>query len=77
VVEIGLRFALQFGNDPLCQHFAQFDTPLVERVDLPDRAWGEDRVLVKGDEFASVAAVSAGRPVTGIRDLVLAVGCMC
>ena len=31
---------------------AQLDAPLVERVDVPDRALREDGVLVEGDELA-------------------------
>ena len=43
---------LELGHDPLRQHLAQLDAPLVERVDAPDRALGEHLVLVQGDERA-------------------------
>src|SRR6202021_867636 len=33
--------ALQLGDDSLGQHFAQLDTPLVERVDVPYRTLGK------------------------------------
>src|SRR3954465_1940777 len=52
VMQVGVRLALQFGNDPLRQRLAQFHAPLVEGVDLPDGALGEDAVLVKRDEPA-------------------------
>ena len=50
--EPGRRLALQFGNNALGQHFAQLDAPLVERINVPNHALGEDAVLVKRDEFA-------------------------
>ena len=48
------RFCLgfQFRNNALGQHLAQFDAPLIERIDVPDRALGEDTVLIKCDKFA-------------------------
>src|SRR5215510_5220215 len=52
MAESGLRLALEFRDNALGQHFAQFDAPLVERVNVPDLALGEDRMLVKGDELA-------------------------
>ena len=33
--------ALEFGYDALRQRLAELDTPLIERVDLPDRALRE------------------------------------
>src|SRR5438309_8982274 len=52
MAERGLWLALQFRDDALSQHLAQFDAPLVERIDAPDRALSEDRVLIEGDELA-------------------------
>jgi len=43
---------LKFGNDALCQHLAQFDAPLVEGIDVPDRPLREYAVLVEGDKFS-------------------------
>ena len=40
-----------FAEDDLGQLLAQFHTPLVERVDAPDRALGKNAMLVKGHEF--------------------------
>ena len=37
---------------------AQFDAPLVEGIDVPDRRFDEDLVLVEGDEPPSVRGVS-------------------
>jgi hypothetical protein len=34
----------------LGEDFAEFDAPLVEGVDIPDHALGEDAHLVEGDE---------------------------
>src|SRR6266849_2466280 len=50
--ERGLWLALEFRDDALSQYFAQLNTPLVERVDVPDDALGEDVVLVESDELA-------------------------
>src|SRR6266545_3504435 len=52
MAESGLRLALEFRDNALGQYFAQFDAPLIERVDVPDGALGEDGMLVKGDELA-------------------------
>src|SRR5947209_20442711 len=52
MAERGLWLALEFRDDALSQHLAQFDAPLVERIDAPDRALSEDRVLIEGDELA-------------------------
>ena len=48
----GFRRALEFRDDALGQDFAKLDAPLVERIDLPDGALGEDGMFVKSDEFA-------------------------
>ena len=47
MIELGLALALELGDDSLRQGLAELDSPLVERVDLPDRSLGEDAVLVK------------------------------
>ena len=48
----GFHLALEFRDDALGQHLAQLDTPLIERVDVPDGALGEDTLLVEGDQLA-------------------------
>ena len=48
--EIRAFLYLQFPDDTVCKHLSQFDTPLVEGVDVPYAALGEDLVLVEGDE---------------------------
>ena len=58
----GSLAALQLGDDPLRQHLAQLDAPLVERVDVPDRALREDAVLVQRDQLAQQSRASAARP---------------
>jgi hypothetical protein len=42
MVESGLRLALEFRDDALSQYFAQLHAPLVEGVDVPDDALGEN-----------------------------------
>jgi hypothetical protein len=32
----------QLGNDLVDKHLTQFDTPLIKRVDIPDRPFWED-----------------------------------
>src|SRR4029077_11616130 len=44
--------AFQFPNDPLSKCFAEFHTPLIKRIDLPDRALREHDVFVERDQFA-------------------------
>ena len=48
------RFLLtfEFGDNPLGQLLAQFDTPLVERVDVPNRSLCKNTVLVESNELA-------------------------
>ena len=33
---------LQLGSDNVGKHLTQFDTPLIKRVDIPDRALFEE-----------------------------------
>ena len=58
----GSRLARELRRDPLGQHLAELDAPLIERVDAPDRALGEHVVLVERDELARAPPASAGRP---------------
>ena len=48
--QVGLPCGFEFGDDALGEDFAEFDAPLVEGVDIPDHALGEDAHLVEGDE---------------------------
>ena len=50
VFEVRLPCGFEFGDDALGEDFAEFDAPLVEGVDLPEDALGEDAHLVEGDE---------------------------
>ena len=52
VVELGGGLALELGNDALRQHLAEFDAPLIERIDVPDHALSEDGMLIERDQFA-------------------------
>src|SRR5436305_13930080 len=48
-----LRFfgTLKLRDDAVSKHLAQFNTPLVERVDIPDGPLREDFVLVEGNKL--------------------------
>ena len=48
MLQSGSRRALDLCNDVLGQYLAQFHTPLIEGVDIPDRALRENMVLVEG-----------------------------
>jgi hypothetical protein len=52
VAKIRFRFALEFRNNPVGEHFPELHAPLVKRIDAPNRALGKNIVLVEGDEFA-------------------------
>ena len=52
MAERGLCLALEFRDNALGQHLAQFDASLVERVNVPDSALGKDGVLIEGNELA-------------------------
>src|SRR5262245_17482077 len=49
-LRIGRGF--QFGHDAVGKDLAELDTPLVKRVDVPDRPLNENAVLVQGDQLA-------------------------
>ena len=50
--EFGLGGVFDFRNDALRQNLAEFDAPLVERINVPNGALREDAVLVKGHQLA-------------------------
>src|SRR3954468_13067140 len=52
MLEVGRVCALQFRQDSYGQYLAQFHAPLVEGIDVPYRALGEDTVFVKRNELA-------------------------
>src|SRR5262249_44393130 len=52
VLKLWFGRALELWNDPLGKCLAQFHTPLIKRIDLPDRALCEHDVFVKRDQFA-------------------------
>src|SRR5882672_3935341 len=52
MAERGLPLALELRDDALGQHLAQLDSPLIERVDVPDGALGKHAVLVERDELS-------------------------
>src|SRR5579884_2972272 len=52
VLEGWLGRAFKLGHYSLGQHLSKLNAPLIERVDVPDRALGEHAVLVQRDERA-------------------------
>src|ERR1700677_2173232 len=52
MVERRFGFTFKLWNDALRQRLTQFNSPLIERVDVPDRSLCKHRVLVECDEFA-------------------------
>ena len=50
VPELGLILALELRDDFLGENLAELDTPLVKRVDVPDRALCKHAVFVKCDQ---------------------------
>src|SRR5579872_3071211 len=52
VMELWRFRAFQFGDDPLRQYLAQLHAPLIEGVNLPDRALREDAVLIERHKLA-------------------------
>ncbi len=61
VVVTTLTRCLQLLLDLLRKDLAQLDTPLVERVDVPDSSLGEGHMLVVGDQCTE----SSGRDLLG------------
>src|SRR6516162_1093438 len=52
VLECGRCRVFELRDDRLCQRLAQFNAPLVERVDVPDNSLGADDMLVERDQLA-------------------------
>ena len=52
MLQSSFRLTLELRDNSLGQHLTQFDAPLIEGVNIPDRPLRENRVFVKGDEFA-------------------------
>src|SRR5882672_10177164 len=52
VAELGGGLARELGDDALRQYLAEFDAPLIEGIDVPDHALGEDAVLVERDQLS-------------------------
>jgi len=68
VFEVGLPCGFKFGDDALGEDFAEFDAPLVEGVDIPDHALGEDAHLVEGDETGkAIKELVVGQDSNGLR----------
>jgi len=51
MIELGLLLAFKLRDNALSQHLAELDTPLVERVNIPDDALCENGVFVKSNEL--------------------------
>src|SRR6266511_4674562 len=51
MAELGLTLAFELRDDALSQDLSEFDTPLIERVDVPDRSLGEYAVLIQRNQL--------------------------
>src|ERR1051325_11020945 len=49
--EGGLGLGFQFRNDALCQNLSEFDTPLVEGINIPHNPLREYGMLIKRDQL--------------------------
>ena len=58
------RTTAQFRDNAAGQYFAQFDAPLVEAVDVPDRPLRKDAVLVQRDQAAECRRVRRSASIT-------------
>src|ERR1700730_14949917 len=52
MTEPALRLALDLRDDALGQDLAEFDAPLIERVDVPDGSLGEYAVLIQRNQLS-------------------------
>src|SRR3984893_13667575 len=52
MAELWLGHALELGDDALGQNLAEFDAPLIERIDVPNGALGEHAVLVERNQLS-------------------------
>src|SRR6202035_3985978 len=52
MAELWLGLALELGGDALGQNLAEFDAPLIERIDVPNGALGEHAVLVERNQLS-------------------------
>ena len=52
MLEVRIVFAFEFWNDPLRKQLAELNSPLIERINVPNRALRENGVFVKSNETA-------------------------
>src|SRR5207248_3814756 len=50
--EVRIVLPFQFWNDPLGKQLTELNSPLIERINIPNRALRENRVFIKGNEPA-------------------------
>ena len=50
--KVGFGIAFQLRDYPLGQDLPELDAPLVKGIDVPDRALGEDVVLIEGYQLS-------------------------
>jgi len=50
MLQLRITRTFQFSSDILRQHFAELDAPLVERVDVPNYALGENNMFIECHE---------------------------
>lgn len=49
--EHGFRRVLNFRDNALGQDLAELNTPLIERVDVPDGSFREDRMFIQSNKL--------------------------
>ena len=52
MLERGFFLDLEFRNNSLSEYLSEFHAPLVKRINVPDNALSEYRMLIKSDKFA-------------------------
>src|ERR1700730_608972 len=70
MLQVRFKGIVKLWNDSGCQNLAEFDSPLIERVDIPNDALRKYAVLVERNQFAKnlrrepVGKDGVGRPIT-------------
>src|ERR1041385_3059121 len=54
MIELDVSVSFKLGNNPLSQNLAELYAPLIERINVPNNALGENGMLVKGNELTQV-----------------------
>ena len=52
MLEVRIVLPFEFGNDPLGEQLTKLNSPLIERIDIPNRPLRENGVFIKGNKPA-------------------------